>query len=33
LIYLPFTDAVNDIKVVLAKEMVKQGFKIDISKL
>lgn len=33
LIYLPFADAVNDIKVVLAKEMVKQGFKIDISKL
>lgn len=33
LIYLPFTDNVEDVKLVLAKEMTKQGLKIDLSKV
>lgn len=33
LIYLPFTDNVEDTKLVLAKEMTKQGLKIDLSKV
>ena len=33
LIYIPFSDSVNDAKLLLAKEMVKQGFNINISKL
>lgn len=33
LIYLPFTDNVEDTKLVLAKEMTKQGLKIDLSRV
>lgn len=33
LIYLPFTDNVEDVKVQLAKEMDKQGLEIDVAKL
>lgn len=33
LIYLPFTDSVDETKVLLAKEMDKQGIHIDVAKL
>jgi predicted nucleotide-binding protein len=33
LIYLPFTDDVKEVNVLLAKEMAKQGIAIDVSKL
>lgn len=33
LIYIPFSDSVNDARVQLAKEMNKQGLKIDLDKL
>jgi predicted nucleotide-binding protein len=33
LIYLPFIDSVEDVKVQLAKEMDKQGLEIDVAKL
>jgi len=33
LIYVPFTDSVKEVSVPLAKEMQKQGFDIDVSKL
>jgi len=33
LIYIPFTDSVKEVSVPLAKEMQKQGFDIDVSKL
>ena len=33
LIYLPFTDDVSEAKVLLAKEMEKQGIEISLSKL
>jgi hypothetical protein len=32
-IYLPFTDDVKEVNVLLAKEMAKQGIAIDVSKL
>jgi predicted nucleotide-binding protein len=33
LIYLPFTDNVEEVKVLLAKEMQKQGIQIDVANL
>jgi len=33
LIYIPFTDRVDDAKVQLAKEMNKQGLRIDLDAL
>lgn len=33
LIYLPFTDSIDETKVRLAKEMDKQGIRIDVAKL
>ena len=33
LIYIPFKDSVSDTALLLAKEMVAQGYQIDVSKL
>jgi predicted nucleotide-binding protein len=33
LIYLPFTDSVDETKVLLAKEMNKQGIRVEVARL